>query len=89
MLLSSCQGWSSQVSGHPPGAPGRYLVREAGVRQFLDIGAGLPAANSTHEVAQRVAPDCRVVYVDNGPVVLAHARVLSRDGWSAFQQAGP
>jgi hypothetical protein len=47
-----------------------------GVRQFLDIGTGLPTANNTHEVAQRVAPDSRVVYVDNDPIVLAHARAL-------------
>jgi S-adenosyl methyltransferase len=54
----------------------RYLVKEAGVRQFLDIGTGLPSANNVHEVAQEVAPDCRVVYVDNDPIVLAHARAL-------------
>jgi SAM-dependent methyltransferase len=54
----------------------RHLAGEAGVRQFLDIGTGLPTAENTHEVAQRVAPDARVVYVDNDPVVLAHARVL-------------
>jgi hypothetical protein len=54
----------------------RFLAGEAGVRQFLDIGAGLPTANNTHEVAQRVAPDARVVYVDDDPVVLAHARAL-------------
>jgi len=54
----------------------RYLAGEAGVRQFLDIGTGLPTANNTHDVAQRVAPDTRVVYVDNDPVVLAHARAL-------------
>jgi hypothetical protein len=53
-----------------------FLVREAGVRQFLDVGTGLPSANSTHEVAQRLAPDCRVVYVDNDPLVLAHAQGL-------------
>jgi hypothetical protein len=53
----------------------RYLA-EAGVRQFLDIGTGLPTAGNTHEVAQSVAPQCRVVYVDNDPVVLAHARAL-------------
>src|ERR1700745_2467518 len=51
-----------------------YLVREVGVRQFLDIGTGLPTANNVHEVAQRFAPDARVVYVDNDPLVLAHAR---------------
>jgi hypothetical protein len=54
----------------------RYLAGEAGVRQFLDIGTGLPAAGSVHEIAQDVAPACRVVYVDNDPIVLAHARAL-------------
>jgi hypothetical protein len=54
----------------------RYLAGEAGVRQFLDIGTGLPTADNTHEVAQRVAPDSRIVYVDNDPVVLVHARAL-------------
>jgi hypothetical protein len=54
----------------------RYLAAEAGIRQFLDIGTGLPTAGNTHEVAQSVAPQCRVVYVDNDPVVLAHARAL-------------
>jgi hypothetical protein len=58
----------------------RYLVREAGVRQFLDIGTGLPAANNTHEVAQSAAPECRVVYVDNDPVVLSHAKALLASG---------
>ncbi|MBF8192577.1 SAM-dependent methyltransferase [Nonomuraea sp. K274] len=53
-----------------------YLVAEVGIRQFLDIGTGLPTANNTHEVAQRLAPECRVVYVDNDPLVLAHARAL-------------
>jgi hypothetical protein len=54
----------------------RFLAAEAGIRQFLDIGTGIPAANNTHEVAQSVAKDCRVVYVDYDPVVLAHARAL-------------
>ncbi|WP_341715848.1 SAM-dependent methyltransferase [Micromonospora sp. FIMYZ51] len=54
----------------------RHLVGTAGVRQFLDIGTGLPTANNTHEVAQAVAPECRVVYVDNDPMVLVHARAL-------------
>ena len=54
----------------------RYLAGEAGIRQFLDIGTGIPAANNTHEVAQSVAPDSRVVYVDNDPIVLVHARAL-------------
>jgi len=54
----------------------RYLTGEQGIRQFLDVGTGLPAANNTHEVAQEVAADCRIVYVDNDPLVLAHARAL-------------
>jgi S-adenosyl methyltransferase len=54
----------------------RYLVTQAGVRQFLDIGTGLPVANNTHEIAQSLVPECRVVYVDNDPMVLAHARAL-------------
>lgn len=54
----------------------RYLTGEAGVRQFLDIGTGIPAADNTHEVAQDLAPGSRVVYVDNDPIVLAHARAL-------------
>ncbi len=54
----------------------RYLAGEAGVRQFLDIGTGLPTADNTHEVAQSVAPDARIVYVDNDPLVLTHARAL-------------
>ena len=53
-----------------------YLADEAGIRQFLDIGTGLPSANNTHQVAQRVAPDSRIVYVDNDPIVLNHARAL-------------
>jgi S-adenosyl methyltransferase len=53
----------------------RYLA-ESGVRQFLDIGTGLPTEQNTHEVAQSVAPDSKIVYVDNDPVVLAHARAL-------------
>ncbi|MFD5801277.1 SAM-dependent methyltransferase [Streptomyces sp. NPDC127020] len=53
-----------------------HLVAEAGIRQFLDIGTGLPTADNTHEVAQRLAPEARVVYVDNDPMVLAHARAL-------------
>jgi len=54
----------------------RYLAGEAGIRQFLDIGTGLPTADNTHEVAQRAAPACRIVYVDNDPLVLTHARAL-------------
>jgi S-adenosyl methyltransferase len=54
----------------------RFLAAERGIRQFLDIGAGLPAPASTHEVAQDIAPDCRIVYADNDPLVLVHARAL-------------
>ncbi|SNY74833.1 SAM-dependent methyltransferase [Paractinoplanes atraurantiacus] len=54
----------------------RWLAGEAGVRQFLDVGTGIPTAENTHEVAQRVAPESRIVYVDNDPLVLAHAQVL-------------
>ena len=54
----------------------RYLAEAEGIRQFLDIGTGLPTANNTHEVAQATAPDSRIVYVDNDPLVLAHARAL-------------
>ena len=58
----------------------RFLAAERGIRQFLDIGTGIPASNNTHEVAQSVAPDARVVYVDNDPMVLAHARALLGSG---------
>ena len=54
----------------------RYLAGEAGIRQFLDIGTGIPTAGITHQVAQAVAPESRVVYVDYDPIVLAHARAL-------------
>jgi hypothetical protein len=54
----------------------RFLAGEAGIRQFLDIGTGIPSANNTHEVAQAVAPAARIVYVDNDPIVLTHARAL-------------
>ena len=54
----------------------RYLAKEAGIRQFLDIGTGIPTSPNVHEVAQAVTPDSRVVYVDNDPIVLAHARAL-------------
>jgi hypothetical protein len=58
----------------------RYLAGEAGIHQFLDIGTGIPTANNTHEVAQDVAPGSNVVYVDNDPVVLTHARALLVSG---------
>jgi O-methyltransferase involved in polyketide biosynthesis len=54
----------------------RYLASKAGVRQFLDVGTGLPTANNTHEVAQAIMPECRVVYVDNDPLIMAHAQAL-------------
>jgi SAM-dependent methyltransferase len=54
----------------------RYLAAEAGIRQFLDLGSGLPTVENTHQVAQRHAPDARVVYVDIDPIVLAHGRAL-------------
>jgi SAM-dependent methyltransferase len=57
-----------------------YLAGEAGVRQFLDIGTGLPTSPNMHEIAQRIAPRARVVYVDNDPIVLAHARALLASG---------
>ena len=54
----------------------QYLAQDAGIRQFLDVGTGLPTADNTHQVAQRIAPEARIVYVDNDPLVLAHARAL-------------
>jgi hypothetical protein len=67
-----------------------YLAREAGIRQFLDIGTGLPTADNTHEVAQQIAPDSRIVYVDNDPIVLTHARALltsTHEGATAYIDA--
>ncbi|MGV4886675.1 SAM-dependent methyltransferase [Streptomyces viridosporus] len=67
-----------------------HLVHEAGIRQFLDIGTGLPTADNTHEVAQRLAPEARIVYVDNDPMVLAHARALlysTPEGATAYVDA--
>jgi hypothetical protein len=58
----------------------RYLAADAGIRQFLDIGTGIPSANNTHEVAQAAAPDSRIVYVDNDPIVLTHAKALLASG---------
>ncbi len=54
----------------------RFLAGAAGIRQFLDIGTGLPTMQNTHEVAQQITPESRIVYVDNDPLVLAHARAL-------------
>jgi hypothetical protein len=68
----------------------RFLARQKGIRQFLDVGTGIPTAANTHEVAQRVAPASRIVYVDNDPMVLAHARALltsSDEGKCAYIDA--
>ena len=67
-----------------------YLAGPAGIRQFLDIGTGLPSADNTHQVAQRVAPSSRIVYVDNDPIVLVHARALltsDPEGATAYVEA--
>jgi len=66
----------------------RYLVGEAGVRQLLDIGSGLPTAENVHEIAQRIEPATRVVYVDNDPVVLSHAQALLADNTTTFVADG-
>ncbi|MDH2429094.1 SAM-dependent methyltransferase [Sphaerisporangium sp. TRM90804] len=68
----------------------RYLAADAGIRQFLDIGTGLPTVDNTHEVAQRVAPESKIVYVDNDPLVLVHAQALltgSAPGLTAYVEA--
>jgi hypothetical protein len=68
----------------------RYLAGEAGIRQFLDIGTGLPTADNTHEVAQAIAPDSRVVYADNDPMVLVHAKALltsTAEGATSYAEA--
>src|ERR1700751_4987225 len=68
----------------------RYLAGEAGIRQFLDIGTGLPTADNTHEVAQAVAPESRIVYTDNDPMVLVHAKALltsAPDGATSYIEA--
>ncbi len=68
----------------------RQLAAESGIRQFLDIGTGIPTAPNLHQIAQEVAPDARVVYVDNDPIVLAHARALligTREGVTRYVQA--
>jgi len=68
----------------------RHLAGTEGIRQFLDIGTGLPTANNTHEVAQATAPDSRIVYVDNDPLVLTHARALltgTSEGSTAYLDA--
>jgi S-adenosyl methyltransferase len=67
-----------------------YLAREAGIRQFLDVGTGIPTANNTHQVAQAIVPQARIVYVDNDPIVLVHARALltsTPEGATAYLDA--
>lgn len=67
-----------------------HLTADCGIRQFLDIGTGLPTADNTHQIAQRIAPESRIVYVDNDPLVLAHARALltsSPEGRTAYLDA--
>ena len=69
----------------------RFLAGEAGIRQFLDVGTGLPTMQNTHQIAQAIAPQSRIVYVDNDPIVLAHARVLLQntrpEGVTAYVEA--
>src|ERR1035438_2332726 len=68
----------------------RFLAADQSIRQFLDIGTGIPTNNNTHEVAQRAAPEARIVYVDNDPIVLSHARALltrKPEGPSAYIDA--
>ena len=78
----SCRAFLSRVV--------TYLAAEAGIRQFLDLGSGLPSAQNVHEVAQAIAPESRVVYVDHDPIVLLHARALLRsrpEGATGYIQA--
>lgn len=76
------------TSRHFLGRAVRHLAGEQGIRQFLDVGTGLPTVDNTHEVAQRHAPESRIVYVDNDPLVLAHARALltsTPEGATAYE----
>ncbi|MHC5902775.1 SAM-dependent methyltransferase [Streptomyces sp. S6] len=78
------------TSRHFLGRAVTHLVTEVGIRQFLDIGTGLPTADNTHEVAQRAAPETKIVYVDNDPIVLAHANALltsTKEGKTAYLDA--
>lgn len=78
------------ASRHFLGRAVRHLAEEEGIRQFLDVGTGLPTADNTHQVAQSAAPDARIVYVDNDPVVLAHAHALltsTPEGRTAYLDA--
>lgn len=78
------------TSRHFLGRAVTHLAGEVGIRQFLDVGTGLPTADNTHEVAQRVAPEAKIVYVDNDPIVLAHANALltsTPEGKTAYLDA--
>lgn len=80
----------ARTSRHFLGRTVRHLAADQGIRQFLDIGTGLPTADNTHQVAQRAAPDSKIVYVDNDPLVLAHARALltsTSEGETAYIDA--
>ena len=76
LKISPEMGFTARANRAFLGRAVRYLAAEAGIRQFLDIGTGIPTAGNTHEVAQAIAPETRVVYVDYDPIVLAHARAL-------------
>ena len=85
-----CAGQCPRATGRSSAGRCASWPAEAGIRQFLDIGTGMPAASNTHEVAQRAAPESRVVYVDNDPIVLLHARALlasSPQGATAYIEA--
>jgi S-adenosyl methyltransferase len=81
---------AARANRHFLGRSIRYLAGEAGIRQFLDVGTGLPTVDNTHEIAQRVTPEARIVYVDNDPLVLVHARALltsSSEGATSYIDA--
>jgi O-methyltransferase involved in polyketide biosynthesis len=80
----------ARANRHFLGQVVRFLAGEAGIRQFIDIGTGLPTASNTHQVAQAIAPESRIVYVDNDPLVLVHARALltgSSEGVTDYVEA--
>jgi S-adenosyl methyltransferase len=76
LQVAPALGFTARANRAFLGRAVRFLAAEAGIRQFLDIGTGIPTAGNTHQVAQAIAPESRVVYVDYDPVVLAHARAL-------------
>jgi S-adenosyl methyltransferase len=90
LAVLACSGRRYRRPELPEGRAVGYLAGDSGVRQFLDIGTGLPTADNVHEVAQAIVPSARVVYVDNDPLVLAHARALltsSEEGRTAYIHA--